>query len=158
MIMSTKIILLKALRNSLISTIAIAALTQQGFAQTYYKWKDEAGVWHYGAIAPHGVEAIAIQTKGGSSKSIPSTASSDENSESSETEDNAAVEYFVEKQPEMTKAERKKYCDAAKSNLETLNSKAVIRKRDANGEVTVISDEERQNEIDNAKQTIKDFC
>ena len=138
-------------------TLLISPATQ---ADTFYKWKDSSGVWSYGEHPPQGVNAIAITTSSGRA----STPKNDSAADNSEAEDNAGgqssegTEYFVTETAKVSKKEKARLCTAAKANLETLQSAAVIRKRDANGEVTVISDEERQTEIDNAKQTIKDFC
>lgn len=132
-------------------------LGNPALADTFYKWKNAEGVWNYGEHPPQGVEAIAVNTTSG--RDNPSAAENPEDSdESGDTESTGEMEYFVTETAKVSKEEKDRLCKAAKANLETLESAAVIRKRDADGSVIEITDEERQTEIDNAKQTIKDFC
>lgn len=143
----------------LIATLGTSSITT---ADTYYKWKNDQGVWTYGEHPPQGVETVVVNTTSSKRSSQPAASAFDDSGANVEgntgENDTSGNEYFVTQEAKVPKAEKIRLCKAAKSNLETLDSSAVIRKRDADGNVTVISDKERQTEIDNAKQTIKDFC
>ena len=151
--------------NKAATAIGIAALLSfappLAMAETFYKWKNESGSWTYGAHPPPGVDATAVQTTTGRSKPVQPAEPSAEQAEGADNEGNSVpegAEYFVSEKPKVPKKERERLCKAAKSNLETLNSAAVIRRRDPDGSVTVVSDEERQGEIETARQAIKDYC
>ncbi len=142
---------------SLLALLA-AGFSAPSVADTYFKWKNEQGVWTYGEHPPQGVEAVAVKTTS-SNRPVKSTGNAADTGEAEEAaEGEAQTEYFVTEQAKVSKEEKDRLCKAAKANLETLNSSAVIRKRDADGNVVVISTEEREAEIENAKQTINDFC
>lgn len=151
------------IRLSLIAAFA-SSLSVFTVAEVFYKWQDESGHWVYGAHPPTGVETIAVTTTTGSSKpSAPaSPTQSTDGEQANNNGENAAPtnegELFVETRNEKSKAEKRKLCTAAKGNLDALSSSAVIRRRDADGEVTVISDKERQAETDKAKLMRDKYC
>jgi len=155
--------LLSTNKNTVICVAVTAlslALSATSAADTFYKWKNESGVWSYGEHPPQGVEAIAVNTTSGAD-SPPDTGGPEQAADSEEAAGNQSdgtPEYFVTQADTVSKEEKERLCKAARANLETLESSAVIRKRDANGEISLITDEERQAEIENARQTIKDFC
>jgi hypothetical protein len=131
-------------------------------AEVFYKWQDQSGHWVYGAHPPAGVDAIAVTTTTGSSKptAVANKATNQNAGNEGEENSNSAAggELFVETRVEKSKAEKRKLCEAAKGNLDALSSSAVIRRKDANGEVTVISEKERQAETDKAKLMRDKYC
>ncbi len=127
-------------------------------AEVFYKWKDDTGHWVYGAHAPPGVEVIEVQTS--ISKGTPSSFSSN-NEETTENSTNApppSKEAAIASQSKMPKAKRNKLCQQARKNIEALSGKAVIRQRDADGNVTVLSEDDRQVEMDRSQLAIDEYC
>ena len=50
------------------------------------------------------------------------------------------------------------YCDQARANMDTLDSKARVRIRDANGEISYLTDEEKDIQRRKAKDMIAVHC
>ncbi len=150
------------LRTTLIQLLAsclLFALPASSWAETFYKWQNEEGSWVYGAHPPAGVDAIEVKTNiGRPSRSESATAGSSGDSEAPAQGASAAPELEVETRPEIPDAQRKQYCQQGRQNLEALSSKAVIRQRDAEGNVTVLSDEDREAEIEKARRAVEKYC
>lgn len=124
-------------------------------AETFYKWKDDSGVWAYGAHPPPGVQAIEIKTT--STKARPSDTASGQAEQAVASGGGGTLEVEIEKKAKNAKRNAE-YCETATANLEALSSKAVIRRRDAEGNITTISEKERQEEIDKAKLAQERYC
>ena len=137
--------------------IFLLLLSTPSWAETFYKWQNDNGSWVYGAHPPADKEAIEIKTTVGRASAVPV------DSEEGDAEDPVAaqggtLEYTVEEENKLSRQQKSEFCKTARDNLEALNSKAVIRRRDENGDVQVVSDQERQDEIDKAKLAIKEYC
>ena len=149
------------LRTTLIQLLAsslLLVLPGSGWAETFYKWQNEEGSWVYGAHPPAGVEAVEVKTNiGRPSRSESAQASGDAPAAPAEA-GGAAPQLEVETKPEIPEAQRKQYCQQGRQNLEALSSKAVIRQRDADGNVTVLSDEDREAEIEKARRAVEKYC
>jgi len=122
-------------------------------AETYFKWKNDNGSWEYGAHPPPGKHAIEIKTT--VTKALENQrASSDGGADSGKS----TLEMEFEEKQKVTRKRNAEYCATARSNLEALSSKAVIRRRDAEGNVTVVSEQERKDEISKAEIAIDRYC
>lgn len=149
----TKVSLTTTLLN--IAACCILAMAAFSHAETFYKWKDDNGIWVYGAHPPADREAIEIRTTV-SRKSEASEPTAEQSTEEQQTPAESQLEYTVE--AKLSDEQRSEYCATARTNLEALSSNAVIRRRDAEGNVVVVSDQERQEEIDKAKLAIEQYC
>ena len=149
--------MLKTIIQSLLFSLIVLSAT--AMADTYYKWK-ENGTWKYGAHPPAGVEAIAIQTSVGRASKAPTEKQGEDNTADGAGEENGELqgELFAESKPKISKEEKQKRCKAARNNLETLSSKAVIRLRGKDGEVRNLTVEEREAEKEKAKLVIDRYC
>ena len=147
------------LRTTLIPLLASAllVLAPAGWAETFYKWQNDEGSWVYGAHPPAGVEAIEVKTNIGrpSRSETPAAAAT---AETPAQASGAAPQLEAETRPDIPDAQRKQYCTQGRQNLEALSSKAVIRQRDAEGNVTVLSDEDREAEIEKARRAVEKYC
>ncbi|MGB5325690.1 MAG: DUF4124 domain-containing protein [Pseudomonadales bacterium] len=133
--------------------LAFLLLTASAQAEVFYKWKSDDGVWEYGAHPPPGIEAIEIKTT--------STKASDAAAKAEPATTSSAGGTLVVEETEAKRAKSAKnaeYCATASANLEALSSKAVIRRRDDEGNITTISEKERQEEIDKAELAIERYC
>ena len=139
------------------STLLLLLLVSTtGQAETYYKWQNERGTWEYGTHPPANTQAIEIKTS--ANKARPKSLSAAPSSDQVPLPTPGLLEAEFEQKQKLSKQKSDGYCTTAKANLESLNSKALIRRRDANNEVTFLSEEERQAEINRAEVAIKRYC
>ncbi|WP_028876294.1 DUF4124 domain-containing protein [Teredinibacter turnerae] len=139
---------------ALVSAIFAFSLSANSLADEYYRWKDDAGVVHYGALPPAGVEAEKIKTYGGKKQSSRVTASAEASSSSSS---GALPPEEQERRKKVAEAQ-KEACDAEKSRLELLNKPTRLRMKDESGNVRVLSQDEVMKEIELSKKFISDNC
>ena len=140
-------------RSTLLLLLLVSATGQ---AETYYKWQNERGTWEYGTHPPANTQAIEIKTSANRARQEkPSAAPSKDQTSPPKP---GFLEAEFEQKQTLSKQKNDGYCTTAKANLESLNSKALIRRRDANNEVTILSEEERQAEINKAKIAIERYC
>ena len=118
------------------------------YAEVFYKWQDDTGSWVYGEHPPVGVTAIEIKTHSNRESHRDSTL----DTQAEGLTDEAANADKVAKQ------QREDYCKQAKENIEALSSEAVIRQRDDEGNVVVLSDEDRAMELEKAKLALESYC
>ena len=97
-----------------------------------------------------------VKTSSGKVSSKNSTASADKDDEETSAKSDEPQELIVEKQ--ISAKERKALCESATTNLDVLNSRDVIRKRDADGNVTLLTDDEKKTQIERAKIAKKKYC
>lgn len=127
---------------SLIFWLLIAL--SSSYAEVFYKWQDDSGNWVYGEHPPAGITAIEIKTHS--------------------NRDSALGDRSDEMADQAVKAElkadrlREDYCKRARENIEALSSEDAIRQRDAEGNVTVLSDEDRAAEMEKAKLALESYC
>ncbi|MCV6614517.1 MAG: DUF4124 domain-containing protein [Cellvibrionaceae bacterium] len=115
-------------------------------AKKFYKWVDKDGVVHYSATPPKGQKAELITTLTGRS-STP-----------------------VKQKPAETKAEKKAteaiaepakdpaLCKRAQRNLKVLESNHRVRIKGEDGNLSMLSHEQKQKQIDAAKKVIDQHC
>ena len=140
-------------RSTLLLLLLVSATGQ---AETYYKWQNERGNWEYGTHPPANTQAIAIKTS--ANKARPKGLSPAPSNDQAPLPSPGLLEAEFEQKQKLSKQKSDGYCTTARANLESLNSKALIRRRDANNEVTILSEEERQAEINKAEVAIERYC
>jgi hypothetical protein len=131
-------------------------------ADSYYRWRDEQGnlvISDRPPAASIDYEVVSSGSNrlrrvspgdGPATGSDGATAGQEKASEDEPGNETIAVEVLPERDPEL--------CERARQNLETLNSAARIRVKDANGELRYLSDEERESQRKNALDTIEVHC
>lgn len=130
-------------------------------AETFYKWQDASGSWVYGEHPPNGVATIVVKTNSSTSSSPSPIEANIANQEPATgntkggAEEQTELSETIKKVP---KAKRDAYCQKGRENLEALSSKAVIRQRDAEGNVSLLSEEDRKKELDKAKLAVEQYC
>jgi hypothetical protein len=137
---------------TLILSVSLTALTAQA-AETYYKW-DRDGVTQYTKEKPLGVPYEEVRTIGGKAHPTTSAPAAKATQDSATSPDTAAGKATdkaaVKKDPQV--------CERAKANLETLQSRAQVRMKDEYGEMQVMSDQQRDEQIKKAQEAIKTHC
>jgi len=138
-------------------TIALATSVQ---ASEVFKWVDEEGVTHYGERAPMDKDYSMIKTYG----EVPSGAEDakqrlEQQRSDKKMADEKGVDYAKQKkaadQQAMVRAEN---CKGAQNNLKTIQENARVRILGEDGEFRYLNDEERQKQIDTAKEMIAANC
>lgn len=138
---------------------SLALLPLSGsFAETFFKWQDETGTWVYGAHPPAGVEAIEVKTTIGRASAAKEEENSDQEDEEEAANEDKEGQLYVETRPQIPEEKRQQLCTQARGNLEALSSKAVIRQRDAEGNLVELSEEGREKEADKARMAIDEYC
>lgn len=137
----------KAALSLLLTSLLLVPLNVH--AATYYRWVDENKVTHYTSDAPEGREYEVVKTMGGKSTPTPRQAPRES------TNDNKSAA------PQVTDGSPKKdkeICKTAQENLRTLQDHALVRQKNEYGEEVVLTDEQKEKEIQRAKQAVKTYC
>lgn len=145
------------LKRALVLVTAVLVLSSSLVyaGQVVYRWIDDRGnPVNSDRPPPKGVDYEVIST----SSSMVRPVDAEEGAVPLEVKPSADNQFQpvdtskpkVEKNPE--------YCQRAKENLATLDSKARIRLRDEQGEVRYLSEEDKQLERNKALETIKLNC
>lgn len=131
------------------------ALAQE---QTIYKWVDVEGVVHYTARPPDDIdyEEVGVETREpvDSATGGGEMASGEQEAKAGKTPPEQPEMETTEPDPEVV-AER---CAQARENIENLNQRANLLIRGEDGERRPITDEERQQILEEAQQFIDEWC
>lgn len=133
--------------------IILTSLCAQSFAaNTYYKWKDEAGVTHYGETPPSTQNAVKIRVSSGA-PSDPEPADQSATATQPQAGSNPLpTEADINRKiRERNKAIKEKNCEIQRQNLGQIRSNGRIRETDDNGQTRYLSGAEidrRRGEIE----------
>ncbi len=124
---------------------------------TVYRWLDQRGnPVHSDRPPPTGTPYEVIS----SGSSLKRVVKAEEGAVPAEIKPRAGNKF----EPVDTKEKEERYeknpelCALAKSNLETLESAARVRLRDENGEMAYLSEEQKADQVERARQMIKVHC
>ncbi|MFO8025547.1 DUF4124 domain-containing protein [Thiohalophilus sp.] len=144
--------------NQLFALLLLLALATPMALAATYKYQDESGNTVYSQNPPENLDIpyevmsnISSHARPGSD-SAPAASSRPSPRPQQDEEENDTVAREQQQAEQM----RKENCKAAKKNLEIYTVYRRIRNEE--GEVVRISDDERQQKVDEAKQAIQDFC
>lgn len=136
--------------------ISIPFMTQ---AATYYKSVDENGNIQYTQTKPRetNAERIKVNAHAPDNRSSYKRPSLNAGKKSTDKKTDKAD---AKKEPEkkLSKAQIKKGCASARAKLETLNATAQSRQRNAKGEVTFMTNEQKQARIKKIQSLISKHC
>ncbi|RMH35212.1 MAG: DUF4124 domain-containing protein [Gammaproteobacteria bacterium] len=139
---------------SVITGLAIAALSLA--ADKMYVWKDKKGVPHYTETPPPpGIPFKVIEIQ--SSAQNPAARRTSQRPTSAPSPEATKTDP-TKQQLDRYREARRHNCEVAKKNLYTLQNVARIKITDASGEVRLLTDEEKQQRIEESKKQIKEFC
>ncbi len=146
--------------------LTVFALSPLAMAAQFYKWTDEQGVTHYSEEPPPASAGKASEVK--VRTRLPSGAQTDADAVTDDKaatkpqagkpdkkEDKAATKPDESKAPPEQYAER---CKSLKENLEAMQSRGRVRETGADGSVRALTDEEKQQRLDDTQRQIKAFC
>jgi hypothetical protein len=156
-------LLFRAVRK-LMFPIALAGILVPGITPVQaqvYKWVDSTGQVQYTQMPPpEGVESARIESEPPPVTEPSATITSpQERLQASEEQKKQQAEANTDKEMQ-AENERiaKQNCITARNNLEQLNRSGQIRYRTGDGEVLRLSEEQRQQRIEEAQGQIKEFC
>ena len=140
------------MRLMMITGSLLLALSTSALASQVYKWVDDKGVTHFGAQPPQDLEATAINTA-----TPPPRPSPAEPAPAADPQQQA-IDEKVKAQVAEQEAERKKYCENARTNLAQLENNPRVRIQGNDGELRRIGEDERQERIAELKKSITENC
>ena len=153
--------------SKLITMAIILVISSPVWAEKIYKWVDENGQIHYSSQKPENqpVETVKIR-KGPTVTPQPAEEQASEDGAAvaeeltdEEIEEEAAAEEAARKQlAEADRVNNRKQCELARRNYDALNATTRVTRRDANGQVVRMTDDERVNALKNARLGIQRFC
>lgn len=119
-------------------------------AATYYRWVDDNKVTHYTMDVPEGREYEVVKTIGGKDISPQPSASSSQQS--------AATNSRTPQNDQTSIKKDKTICEQAKANLKMMQEHSRIRQKDEYGNETLLTEEQKEKEIQRAKEAVKTYC
>lgn len=142
------------------SALSIAAFVAAAHAAQVYKWIDEEGITHYGEQAPADYEYELVTTSGAPpADAEKAKARLQKMRAAREEQKEKTLDYAAQQKQRDEEAKiRTENCDSAKSNLKTIEENARVRVLGEDGEFRYLSEEERQQQIDRAKEIISNNC
>ncbi len=146
---------IQIMRNkNLVASIIAASFGLFAFSPLHagiYKWVDENGQVHYGEQpGTTGAEKVTIRQN---TTTKPRPIKTDKKEDNKQAEKIAAPE-----PPKMSKKEKRKLCNEAKSDLAEIASRGRLREVNEKGEYTYLSDTQKQQRIAAAKKKKREFC
>jgi hypothetical protein len=136
---------------SLIQSIAVAEI---------YTWTDESGQVHYSQQPPNGQQVQQIDVP--APPAIAPVETSDEVQElinlQIQQEQYEAYKAEYKKDKKHYQQQKQQNCEIAKSNLAKYQISANRKIRDADGNITRLTEDERQQHIARIKKQITKFC
>lgn len=141
------------------SIIALFLLTSHAHAQVY-KWVDEQGQTHFSQIPPPTGEIEVIKTPPPAEVDIEKTQQQiDHLIQQQADDDKIKQQQKEEQQKQAEEAEIKaQNCQTAKRNLQAYQDNPSRRVTDEEGNVTRLTEEQRQQKIKELKQAVSEFC
>ncbi len=141
-----------------LSLLSATLLLASGVNAEIYKWVDENGQTHYTQQPPESGQAETIQVP--PPPPIDDTAAEvEELIEQQEAAEKSAREAEQEQQQEAERlAAIQKNCEIAQANLKLYQDNPGRRMMDEAGNVYRLTEEERQQKIEESRQQIEEFC
>ena len=139
-----------------ILSITIFIFIQTPASAGVYKWVDDKGQVHY-SEHPVGndAEKIKIRTNETTKPRHINKAEEDKVEATEKDKEKAAEE---NKEETISKKEKRKYCNEAKSDLAAIQSRGRMREINAKGEYTYLTEPQRQQRISAAQKKKREFC
>ncbi|MGQ7959547.1 DUF4124 domain-containing protein [Pseudomonas sp. SP16.1] len=141
------------MRHMILTGSLMLALSATAVAGQVYKWVDAQGVTHFSAQPPQGQQATPINTPAPRQAPAEPAPSVEELLDPEQ----AAIDKKVKEQVAAQEAERKKYCEGARTNLAQLENNPRLRVEE-DGKVRRVDEDERQQRIADLKRSIAENC
>lgn len=139
--------------------LGLSLLANVAFAGAVYVWT-ENGVKHYSDQKPDGVKSEQLQVMTGTPSTGSATASQDQSSQNpsqAPTDNTASAGTEAQKQQAAQDKIRQQNCDAAKRNLDVLNTYSRIKVTE-NGKTRYLTPQEMAAKKQQFEKLEKDYC
>ena len=144
--------------SAVLITILSSVIFTSAVNAKVYKWVDENGQVHYGEN-PGNTQAEQVQIRTNETTTPRAIdASKVDYYEGKDKSKKEAETTAPPEEPKMSKKEKRKLCNEAKSDLAAIMSRGRVREIDEKGEYTYLTEEQRQQRISAAKKKQKEFC
>jgi len=144
------------MRHALCIAALLLVVSTFASAQQIYRWVDEKGTTHFGAQPPQGVEAQRISAKAPNPGSVAAPAANKARDVMDARQQE--IELQVKNEVAEQEAERKMFCEQTRTNLAQLRNNPRLSYVDEEGKTHMLTDEERQQRLNDAEQMVKEFC
>ena len=152
-----------SMKRIIIATVSTVILLSSAavLAGKIYKWTDAEGNVHYGSEKP--VDAAAEKMKVDTDKTGVNRGAQalDDLKQQVDDEAEKIKEEGIPEQPpvpSLPMKEVKKRCQGARQDLATIQARGQLRERDEKGNISYVTDEDKQRRIKAAKQQIREYC
>ena len=153
------------MNNKHLFLIALVALSSTATYAGVYKWTDEDGKTHYSQSRPEaGITSESLRLHGrkpqDSSKEYALDPDKKETA-SKEVEPKKDEQQAAEQkndEPKLSAKQSKAACLSARKNLAQMKSSGRVRQKDAKGNISYLSDKQKQDQMKQAQKIIKKFC
>ena len=148
----------------LIGLLILLSATTSNAEDEYYTWVDGDGVANYSEHNPQGFDArfITRSQRFGYQSDEPLEQEAPEQTAAPAADEERDIDVEIATQKARIDKEiaaaKKSNCNIGKLNLAQLQNYNRIKVQDDNGQVRVLSEEEKQSRIDRAKTTISENC
>ena len=148
----------------LIGLLILVCATTSNAEDEYYTWVDEDGVVNYSEHNPQGFDArfITSSQRFGYQSDEPLEQEAPEQTAAPAADEERDIDVEIATQKARIDKEiaaaKKSNCNIGKLNLAQLQNYNRIKVQDDDGQVRVLSEEEKQSRIDRAKTTISENC
>ena len=143
------------MRRLILTGSLIALFSSPILAGQIYQWTDASGQVHFGSQPPQGVQSTLVST--GSSVPKPPSPPAAVTTTESAPDPQKAIDAKVKQEVAAQQAELNKYCETLRTNLSQLENNPRISVEE-NGETRRLSEKERQAQMAEAQQSIKENC
>lgn len=121
-----------------------------------YKWKDEAGLVHYGSMPPQGANAQKMGVSTAFTPAPSKKAAKPDSKENSTSGEQTAPE--AGKKDKYTQEQHNTLCKNAQKDLATMNKAGRIRVKQDDGSTAVLPDKDRQERIKRMQAMAAKHC
>ncbi|RYZ80020.1 MAG: DUF4124 domain-containing protein [Proteobacteria bacterium] len=139
---------------SIVFTLGCVIACNQSFAAKVYKWTDDKGVVHFSAQPPLNTQTQVIKPQ--ISKGTPTGESAASEEPVSEASGKSSVAASAPAQLAPTKDPAR--CEVARKNEQSLKTYNRIKVQGEDGEFRFLSEEEKQQKMDEANAAIQESC
>jgi hypothetical protein len=125
-----------------------------------YKWVDEHGVVTFGdkEQRPESTPAETVKIDTYVPPAKPPAKEGDAAKATKEAKDAADKQKQAAAEPKMSAAEKRKLCTQARGDLSAIQAHGQVREKDAKGNLTYLSEEQKQARIKAANKSIQEYC
>lgn len=145
--------------------LGMALLASPVMAGQFYKWTDEQGVTHYSEDPPPKTAKNSAEVKVQTRKPSGAVAAEENLQKQREASGKTTADAAKDKKPapgtspaKTDKAQYAEKCKQYRSNLEAMEAHGRVSETNDKGEKRALTDEEKNQRMDETKRQIKAFC